>query len=88
MRGDPDGNLPLWRVEVRARLDQPEGVLHGLGVRRTAGRLEEPPNEPAAEALAAHWPGFPVAIDRDVREARAVGRVEQVGRAGEAGEAP
>ena len=73
----------LGRVEVRLGLDHVERRLQRLGARRSAGRLEELPRQPASEALAAHRPGLAVTVDVEIGEGCAVGRVEQLGGAGE-----
>src|SRR5262249_53025901 len=69
----------LGRIEVGPRLDHIERRLQCVGTWRALCRLVETARQPPLEAFAADWPGFAMAVDVDVGEGGAVGRVEQFG---------
>jgi hypothetical protein len=63
-------------------LDHVERGLQGLRTRRAIRRLEKLPRQPAFKALGADRPGFPVPVDVEIGEGRAIGRMEQLGGLG------
>ena len=70
----------LGRIEMCPSLDDIQRRLQRLGTWRSLRRLEKEARQPAAEALAADWPGFAMAVDVDVGEGGAVRRMKQFGR--------
>src|SRR4029453_382174 len=76
--GDPDMDGPRRSLELRSRLEDVEAGADRSAAWRAPGHLEVSLAQPAAEAFAADGPGFPMPVDPDIGERRAVGGMEQL----------
>ncbi len=76
--GDADVDGALGSVKLRPRFEQIE--LRGYHLRpQSASRgLVIAPTQPAAKALAADWPAFPVTIDQEIGKRGAGGGVKEI----------
>jgi hypothetical protein len=75
--GDTDVDGALGGVKLSPRLEQIELRGYRLPAQDASRGFVVAATQPAAKALAADWPGFPVAIDQEIGEGGASGGVKQ-----------
>ena len=77
--GEANRDLALRPIELGLRLQHIEGCVERGRARRIPGALVVVLAQPDAKALAAKWPGFPVAVDSEIGKAGAVACVKEPG---------
>src|SRR3954470_1214083 len=77
--GEADRDVALRTIELGLRLQHIEGCVQRGRARRIPGALVVLLAQPGPKALAAKWPGFPVAVDNDVGKTGAVAGAKETG---------